>query len=174
MTKRRGQTPHRGRFARALAIAAAIAIYPVLSGFDLSHHVVPPGEIRDGGPAKDAIPAVFLCYAIRLAINAGYVLTTPGTSIGHPGYFDHKQELGQFAAISIILSSYEVLRRDWRSLVAVVAIGVGFWLVFGLRGFKGSRVHLAPPRLLTSCLFRIHQCPLIPRTEVTLSGRTYW
>jgi hypothetical protein len=58
MTKRRGQTPHRGRFARALAIAAAIAIYPVLSGFDLSHHVVPPGEIRDGGPAKDAIPAV--------------------------------------------------------------------------------------------------------------------
>jgi len=39
-------------------IAAAFAIYPVLGGFDLSHHIVPPGQIRDGGPAKDAIPAV--------------------------------------------------------------------------------------------------------------------
>ena len=39
-------------------IAAALAIYPVLGGFDLSHHVVPPDQIRDGGPAKDAIPAV--------------------------------------------------------------------------------------------------------------------
>jgi hypothetical protein len=29
-----------------------------VSGFDLSHHVVPPAEIHDGGPAKDAIPAV--------------------------------------------------------------------------------------------------------------------
>jgi Protein of unknown function (DUF3179) len=57
-TDRRGQTPRRKQLARALAIAAAIAIYPVLSGFDLSHHVVPPAEIRDGGPAKDAIPAV--------------------------------------------------------------------------------------------------------------------
>lgn len=57
MTGRRG-APRRGRHVRVLAIAAAIAIYPVLSGFDLSHHVVPPDEIRDGGPAKDAIPAV--------------------------------------------------------------------------------------------------------------------
>ena len=57
-TDRRGQAPRRKQLARALAIAAAIAIYPVLSGFDLSHHVVPPAEIRDGGPAKDAIPAV--------------------------------------------------------------------------------------------------------------------
>jgi len=39
-------------------MGAAIAIYPVLSGFELSHHVVPPNEIREGGPAKDAIPAV--------------------------------------------------------------------------------------------------------------------
>jgi uncharacterized protein DUF3179 len=30
----------------------------MLTGFGLSHHVVPPEQIRDGGPAKDAIPAV--------------------------------------------------------------------------------------------------------------------
>ena len=57
-TNRGGQAPRRKRFVRALALAAGVAIYPVLSGFDLSHHVVPPAEIRDGGPAKDAIPAV--------------------------------------------------------------------------------------------------------------------
>jgi len=58
MRDRRGKAPYCRRRVRLLAIAAAIAIYPVLSGFDLSHHVVPPSEIRDGGPAKDAIPAV--------------------------------------------------------------------------------------------------------------------
>jgi hypothetical protein len=58
MKSRRGRDSRRGRCARALAIAGVIAIYPLLSGFDLSHHVVPPGEIRDGGPEKDAIPAV--------------------------------------------------------------------------------------------------------------------
>lgn len=80
--------------------------------------------------SKHTIPGLLLCYAIALAINAGFVLTTPASAIGHPGYFDHKQELGQFAAISIILFSYALLYRDWRSLVAVIAIGVGFWLVF--------------------------------------------
>lgn len=48
----------RSGWARRWLIAAALALYPMLSGFDLTHHVVPPEEIRDGGPAKDAIPAV--------------------------------------------------------------------------------------------------------------------
>lgn len=67
MTGRPGQTPRRGRFARALAIAAALAIYPVLSGFDLSRHVVPPAEIREGGPAKDAIPAILEPQFVKAA-----------------------------------------------------------------------------------------------------------
>ena len=67
VTGRAGQAPRRGRFARALAIAATVALYPVLSGFDLSHHVVPPGEIRDGGPAKDAIPAVLEPQFVKAA-----------------------------------------------------------------------------------------------------------
>jgi Protein of unknown function (DUF3179) len=58
MKHRRVQARPRRRFARAYALAAAIALYPVLSGFDLNHHVVPLSEIRDGGPEKDAIPAV--------------------------------------------------------------------------------------------------------------------
>ncbi|HEY2523935.1 MAG TPA: DUF3179 domain-containing (seleno)protein, partial [Candidatus Binataceae bacterium] len=47
-----------GGWARLWPIAAAFALHPMLCGFDLTHHVVPPAEIREGGPAKDAIPAV--------------------------------------------------------------------------------------------------------------------
>ena len=79
---------------------------------------------------KYTIPGVNLCYAIAFAVSAVYVLTTPPSPIGHPGYFTHKQELGLLAAVGIILSSYELLHRGWRRLVAVIAIGVGTWLVF--------------------------------------------
>lgn len=78
---------------------------------------------------KYIIPALHLCYAVGLAISAVYVLTTPPSPIGHPGYFTHKQELGQFCAASIILSSHELLHRGWRRIVGFVAIGLGFWLV---------------------------------------------
>jgi O-antigen ligase len=79
---------------------------------------------------KYTIPGVHLCFAIALAISAVYVLTTPGSPIGHPGYFTFKQELGLLAASSIILSFHEVLHRGWRRLVALIALGLGFWLVF--------------------------------------------
>jgi exopolysaccharide production protein ExoQ len=79
---------------------------------------------------ESALSGVYLCYVIALAISAVYVLTTPPSPIGHPGYFTHKQELGLLAAIGIILSSYEVLQRGWRRLVALVTIALAFWLVF--------------------------------------------
>ena len=79
--------------------------------------------------AKYTIPSVHLCYVIAFAISAVYVLTTPPSPIGHPGYFIHKQELGMLGAVGIILSSYELLQRGWRRLVALIAIGLGFWLV---------------------------------------------
>ena len=55
---------------------------------------------------KNAIPGVYPCYIIALAVSAIYVLTTPPSPIGHPGYFTHKQELGLLAAVGIIISIY--------------------------------------------------------------------
>src|ERR1700722_6808481 len=78
---------------------------------------------------KHTIPGVHLCYAIALAISAVYVLTTPPSPIGHPGFFTNKQDLGLLAAIGIILSSHELLHRGWRRLAALIAIGLGIWLV---------------------------------------------
>lgn len=77
-----------------------------------------------------AIQGVYLCYVLALALSAVYVLTTPPSPIGHPGYFTHKQELGLLAAIGIILSSYEFFQGGWRRIVAPVTIGLAFWLVF--------------------------------------------
>jgi len=79
---------------------------------------------------KYTIPSVHLCYAIALAVSAVYVVTTPPSPIGHPGYFYHKQELGFLGAAGVILSSYELLHRGWRRFVALIAIGLAFWLVF--------------------------------------------
>ena len=78
---------------------------------------------------KYIIPGVHLCYVIAFVVSAVFVLTTPPSPIGHPGYFNHKQELGLLGAVGIILSSYELLHGGWRRLIAVIAIGLGFWLV---------------------------------------------
>jgi exopolysaccharide production protein ExoQ len=90
--------------------------------------VVVPSAVRTR--PKYTMSAVHLCYAFALAMSAVYVLTTPGSAIGHPGYFTHKQELGLLAATGIILSTHELLRPGWRRVVALITIGLGFWLVF--------------------------------------------
>jgi O-antigen ligase len=89
--------------------------------------------------AKYTIPGAHLCYAIAFAVSAVYVLTTKPSPIGHPGYFVDKQELGLLSAAGIILSSHELLHRGWRRLVALITLGLGFWLVFE----SGSKSALA-------------------------------
>jgi exopolysaccharide production protein ExoQ len=86
-----------------------------------------PNAMR--GRAKTAMPGVYLCLVAAIAVSSVFVLTTPPSPIGHPGYFTHKQELGLLAAIGIITSGYELLQGGWRRVVAVITMGVAFWLV---------------------------------------------
>ena len=79
---------------------------------------------------KYTMQGVHICYTMALVVSAVYVLTIPPSPIGHPGYFTHKQDLGLLGAIGIILSSHELLHRGSRRIVGLIAIGLGFWLVF--------------------------------------------
>lgn len=99
---------------------------------------------------KHALQGVFLCYVLALAVSAVFVLTTPPSPIGHPGYFTHKQELGLLAAVGIILSAYEVLQRGWRRIVALFVMLLAFWLVFESQ--SKSAVAFAVVALLSSWL----------------------
>jgi exopolysaccharide production protein ExoQ len=110
---------------------------------------------------KYSIPGVHLCYAIALFVSAVYVLTTPPSPIGHPGYFTQKQELGLLAAAGIILSSHELLHRGWRRLVAVITMSLGFWLVFASE--SKSALAFALIALMCSALI----LPLCKRTRLT-------
>jgi exopolysaccharide production protein ExoQ len=89
--------------------------------------IILPNALR--GRVKSAIPGVYPCFVIAIAVSAVFVLTTPPSPIGHPGYFTHKQELGLLAAIGIITSGYELLQGGWRRIVALITMVVAFWLV---------------------------------------------
>jgi exopolysaccharide production protein ExoQ len=99
---------------------------------------------------KYTIPGVHLCFAIALAISAVYVLATPPSPIGHPGYFTHKQELGLLSGGGIILSSHELLHRGWRRLVGLTTMALGFWLVFASQ--SKSALAFAVCAMVCSCL----------------------
>jgi exopolysaccharide production protein ExoQ len=89
--------------------------------------VVLPFSIPVG--TKHTLKIVHLCYVLALLVSAVFVLTTPPSPIGHPGYFLHKQLLGLLAAVGIILSSHELLQNGWRRYVGAIAVGLAFWLV---------------------------------------------
>jgi exopolysaccharide production protein ExoQ len=75
------------------------------------------------------IQALHLIYLAALALQTYYVLTTPPSAIGHTGYFTHKQELGMFGAISLLISTHEILQRGWRRYAGLVGAAVAIWIL---------------------------------------------
>lgn len=96
---------------------------------------------------------------IAVAINAIYVLTTPPSPIGHPGYFIHKQELGMLCGAAIILAAHELFFSGWRRWLAAISIFLTFWVIFesqskGSLALLGVATSLAVFILVASKLFR--------------------
>ncbi len=83
------------------------------------------------------VQRLHMCALIAVAISAIYVLTTPGSPIGHPGYFIHKQELGLLSGIATILAAHELLIRGWRRWVGAISMCLTFWVIFQSQS-KGS------------------------------------
>jgi len=83
------------------------------------------------------IQRLHLAALIAISISAIYVLTTPPSSIGHSGYFIHKQELGLLAGCAIILALHELLSRGWRRWLGAISLCLTFWVIFESQS-KGS------------------------------------
>ena len=49
----------------ALLLSASVAARPVKNGFDLAGALLPPTEIRRGGPPRDGIPAIYTPKFVR-------------------------------------------------------------------------------------------------------------
>jgi len=79
---------------------------------------------------KRTMEFLHLCCMIGIGVSAIYVLTTPSSPIGHPGYFTHKQELGVICGAAIILSAHEILFRGWRRWFALASIALTLWVIF--------------------------------------------
>jgi exopolysaccharide production protein ExoQ len=81
---------------------------------------------------SDMMRGVFLCFALGAAINAALILggysvesVADNLRIGYPGYFAFKGMLGEFAALAVLLSIYEIIlpgrRRVWGFIVLVIS-----------------------------------------------------
>ncbi len=56
---------------RLVSVLLVILLYPLLAGFDLAQHSVPPDQILNGGPPKNGIPAILQPKFIPAATAAG-------------------------------------------------------------------------------------------------------
>jgi O-antigen ligase len=91
------------------------------------------------------VQRLHVCFVMGVAVNAYFVLVTPGTSIGHTGYFVHKQELGMFCGGALILSLHELLFRGWRRWLAVLSIGLTLWVIFASQSKASLAFMLVAP-----------------------------
>jgi O-antigen ligase len=160
----------------------------------------------------DMMRGVFLCFAFASILNVFFVL---GQSpiiyvvenhqeliIGYPGYFTFKGTLGECAAITFLLSLYQMLFPGLRRLFAVIVLVVTTYLMFvsqskGALGLAiiapvlaqltllvGKKMHVSPAVVLLPVLFCYEVLSRIPGSNIinrvsymlyenyTLSGRT--
>lgn len=91
------------------------------------------------------VQRLHVCCVMGVAVNAYFVLVTPGTPIGHTGYFVHKQELGMFCGAAMILAFHELLFRGWRRWLAVLSICLTLWVIFASQSKSALAFLLAAP-----------------------------
>jgi exopolysaccharide production protein ExoQ len=86
---------------------------------------------------SDVMRGVFFCFAFGSILNAvlilgGYspLLFAGVGNEGYPGYFTDKNALGQFAALAILLSLYQIIRPGWLRVLGLIVVAVSIYLVF--------------------------------------------
>jgi exopolysaccharide production protein ExoQ len=87
---------------------------------------------------SEMMHGVFYCFAFGSILNAIVILTGYSTILmagtddaGYVGYMEGKNALGQFAAVAILFSVYEIVRPGWRRWLALIIIFTDVYLIFG-------------------------------------------
>jgi len=84
--------------------------------------------------ATDLMRGLFLCFAIAAVLNIFFVIGRPPIDFkfatwGYPGYFSGKNYLGQFAAVALLLSLYEVFHRGARRVFGIFVAAISIVLL---------------------------------------------
>jgi O-antigen ligase len=97
--------------------------------------IILPAVLADR--AADMMRGLFLCFALALILNVFFVLNGPidinnckATDFCYKGYFDGKNYLGEAAAVTFLLSLYEVVHRGWRRALGIIIGAIAIVLVF--------------------------------------------
>ncbi len=84
----------------------------------------------------DLIQRLHYFFLMAMVISAWFVLNTPpllaytGDVLGHAGYFYHKQYLGMYASLTIMLALHELTFPNHRRVLAIISICLSVWLLF--------------------------------------------
>ena len=74
----------------------------------------------------DLMRGLFLCFALAAILNVFFVFDNPSSLVerlkGYPGYFTGKNLLGEFAAITFLLSLHEVFYPGLRRALGIIMI----------------------------------------------------
>jgi O-antigen ligase len=128
----------------------------------------------------DLMYGVFVCFAVGAIVNLFFVLNNPPNIGYYPGYFSHKNYLGEFSAIALMLALYETLQSGVRRVFGIAVVGVAILLLLWSNSKTAFGLALIIPclaglTLLTARSTRISPAILllsIPVCYAVLSGIT--
>ena len=82
----------------------------------------------------DMMRGLFFCFAFGAILNVFFVLNNPESIVryfnGHPGYFQGKNSLGEFAAVTLLLSLHEILYPKLRRIFGIIVVMIAALLLF--------------------------------------------
>ena len=131
----------------------------------------------------DVIRVLFLCFASASVLNVFFVLTQEPifalyggkgvVNIGYPGYFGGKNYLGECAALTLLLSLYEMSYRGVRRTLGIIASIIAIFLVFKADLKTALGLAIITPLLAGATLFVAKKMRLSPAL-ILLSVSLFW
>src|SRR5579859_1942370 len=128
----------------------------------------------------DMMRGLFLCFALASILNIFFVLNGTVDTVNcsasqfcYKGYFGGKNYLGECAAVTFLLSLYEVVHRGWRRVLGVIVFAIAIMLIFlsDSKTALGIVIICPPLAVLTLAIQRITR---VSAAIILLSLPIFW